>query len=115
MFEQFDLALFDSKEDFIRRTQKQLSNEFEKFGYTFPEGFQDQMATTEVILGHIEFLLSQLIQEGETRFFSFLYTLDLQQSRVEALLGRKDFLQKLAYLVLERAAQKVYTKKKFSS
>jgi hypothetical protein len=100
-------------EEFILKTQQQISKDFAKFNLEFRESFNLEPWKKEEIEVAIEENLVIIIKMGETKLMQLLYTIDIPEQTFLSLTQEKDFIQLLSLAILKREAMKVFFRSKF--
>lgn len=109
-----ELNSYFDNEAFVLKTQQQISKDFAKFNLFFPENFEEEMYTKQVIEEMISEQVAELMKEGETRLLQLLYTIDLSEKEFLSITTDPDFLKLLSEKILMREAYKVFLREKFS-
>lgn len=104
-----------NNEEFVLKTQQQISKDFAKFNLMFPESFENTPFTKEEIEQFIADHLVEILKFGETRLLQLMYTIDLSEKEFLHLTTQADFIQQLSKKILFREALKVFLRSKFSA
>ena len=107
-------AFFDNQQ-FVLKTQQQISKDFAKLNLYFSDSFEIEPISKNEIELFIGQLLVDLMRQGETRLLQLLYTIDLSEKEFLHITTDANFVQLLAEKILLREAYKVYLRTKFSS
>jgi len=111
----YDLQSHFDNEDFVLKTQKQITKDFAKFNLIFPENFETVAYSKENIEILISEQVAELMKEGETRLLQLLYTIDIPEKQFLSITTESNFIQLLAEKILFREAYKIFLRTKFSS
>ena len=110
-----DLNSFINEGDFVERTCSQINKDFSTI---YPKEIDFQFNSNETLLKQLIYQLSKVIDEvskmGSGTMLQLMYTNYLTENKYYNSLGYDDSSQKLAFLIIQREAQKVYLKNKFS-
>lgn len=115
LISQAELKEYFNNEEFVLKTQQQISKDFAKFNMIFPEKFENTLFTKEAIEGLIADHLIEFLKEGESRLLQLMYTIDLPESQFLHLTTQTNFIQLLSEKIVMREAYKVFLRKKFSA
>ena len=106
------LTQFES-DDFVLKTQIQVSKDFNQFSIDFPSNFVSTSWQLEDILLIIEEKIAELLQLGEQTLLNYLYQVDIPEKQFVLLLNDNLFLPKMSEIILKREAYKVYLRSKY--
>lgn len=102
-----------SNEEFVLKTQQQISKDFAKFNLFFSETFETSVVSKKEIEELIAQHIVEIMKEGETRLLQLLYTIDLSEKQFLHITTEPNFIQLLAEKILFREAYKVFLRTKF--
>lgn len=94
--------------------QKQLAKDFAFSQIEFPTDFEEHVYELEKLFKLIEEKLVQILEKGERQTLQLLYTIDIPEKKFLSLLGTENIARSLTQLILEREAQKIYFRLKYS-
>ncbi len=100
--------------DFILKTQLQIAKDFGQFTIDFSSDFLQTPLSMSDILMETEEKVAELMKEGEQRFLQFLYLVDIPEKDFLELTSDEKFISKMALLIVQREAYKIYLRKKYS-
>ena len=98
--------------DFVVHTQAQIVKDFERSGFTVDLSVENPLTLEELTLA-VEKSLTAVMLSGETKMLQLLYQIDLPQEHFLSLIKDPHFLSKMALLIVQREAQKVYLRSIF--
>lgn len=102
------------EENYRLLLQKQLAKDFANAGLDLGEDFQSvTLSLTELFTIVREELLRQL-EKGERQTLTLMYSVDIPEKAFLKVLHEKDVPGILAQLIIEREAQKIYFRIKYS-
>ena len=107
-----ELSTFIQKDEFVLKTQRQISKDFHFCGVRFSDFFDRDVLSTERILSEIQAALTEIMESNDLS--QLLYQIDICQETYVSLLNEPDFLLQLSDLILRREAYKVYLKSLYS-
>jgi hypothetical protein len=102
-------------DDFVLKTQRQISKDFGTTGIDFPTDFQTIPFPVDQLIVEISIRLKNLNSSNSTSFSQLLYQIDLPELMLPDIARSDDFFGSLAEVVLRREAYKVFLRNKFSS
>lgn len=94
--------------------QKQIAKDFAVSQVDFPESFSLEVFSLDNLQAIVQEKLVQIMAKGERQTLQLLYTIDLPEKKFLSILQNEDVAKSLCYLILEREAQKIYFRLKFS-
>ncbi len=111
-----DLNVYFNNQEFIDATIAQLNKDLQglffselKSDFNTDSSIIDQLTTT------LQPVLQSLSKQQPEQLSQFIYRVDLGEKKYIDSLAKDLSLKDLSYLVVEREAQKVYLRKKFST
>lgn len=110
-----NLSLYFKNQEFIDATVAQLNKDLQ--GLFFDELKSDFNSDSQIIdqlISTLQPILQSLTKQQPEQLSQFIYRVDLGEKKYIDSLAQDISLKQLAYLVIEREAQKVYLRAKFS-
>lgn len=94
--------------------QKQLVKDFSFSQIDFPSDFEENTYELESLFKIVQEKLVFILEKGERQTLQLLYTIDIPEKKFLSILGTENIALSLTQLILEREAQKIYFRLKYS-
>lgn len=114
VMKQHELLIAFNDSSFVIKTQQQLLRDFNLAGLALNGIDPEVPQTHELICKHLISTVAYGIQHDFSTLTNLFYILDLPQQLVDTIIASDQSTEKLAELILARAAFKVFLKQKFS-
>lgn len=99
--------------DFVEKTKNQIRKEFFKVGVSIP--IKEDIKDKDSLVLDLKDELNAIIDQHPQLLAQLFYSIDLPEEKVKNVMNsNEDITRNIAELILFRAAQKVYTREKFS-
>ncbi len=110
-----DLVTSLSNQDFVLKTQRQLSKDFSQHGFEFEPKFEIESFEIANLSLVVQEMLKEIIEKQPNKWMPLMYTLDIPEKQyVKFFSGvTSDWIIDFAFLVIKREAQKVFFRENF--
>lgn len=94
--------------------QQQIQKDFSRVQENFPDDFQERVYAISELYQLIKEKMTLFLEQGERQTLQLLYTIDIPEKQFLACIHQADFLDEIVRLIIQREAQKIYFRIKFS-
>lgn len=108
-----DLINYFSDNEFVIQTQKQISKDFIKFGYSFPTEFEEKAWSKIAIEEAIQEILLEIVKHNDSKLLPLIYTIDIPEEKFLKLTLTDNFIIRLSEEILKREALKVHFRRNY--
>ena len=110
-----DLVASLSNHDFVLKTQKQISKDFNQHGFEFEPKFDSEYYEITNLRIAVQQMLLEVIEKQPNKWMPLMYTIDIPEKQyVKFFSGiTSDWIIDFAFLVIKREAQKVFFRENF--
>jgi hypothetical protein len=110
-----DLVASLSNQDFVLKTQQQISKDFNQHGFQFEPSFELQAYEIGNLRTAVQEMLKEVMQKQANKWMPLMYTLDIPEKQyIKFFAGLStDWIVDFAFLVIKREAQKVFFRENF--
>ena len=110
-----DLVASLSNQDFVLKTQKQISKDFNQHGFEFEPDFESNSYEIGKLRTLVQEMLLNVIEKQPKKWMPLMYTLDIPEKQYVRFFSgvTSDWIIDFAFLVIKREAQKVFFRENF--
>ena len=104
-----------SNQDFVLKTQKQISKDFNQHGFEFEPDFESNSYEIGKLRTLVQEMLLNVIEKQPKKWMPLMYTLDIPEKQYVRFFSgvTSDWIIDFAFLVIKREAQKVFFRENF--
>lgn len=110
-----DLITSLSNQDFVLKTQRQISKDFNQHGFEFEPDFDFQAFEIDKLRRCVQEMLLEVNEKQPNKWMPLMYTLDIPEKQYLRFFSgiSSDWIVDFAFLVIKREAQKVFFRESF--
>lgn len=110
-----ELNGFFNQRQFVESTVAQINKDLLGLSYAdFVLHENNEFTILENLIRNLQPILLELSKRQPEQLSQFIYRVDLPEKKFHSALAENQSFEKLAYLIIEREAQKVFLRQKFS-
>lgn len=110
-----DLVASLSNQDFVLKTQRQISKDFNQHGFEFEPLFVLQGYEIGKLRIAVQEMLLEVLERHPGKWMSLMYTIDIPEKQYLKFVSDRtvDWIIDFTFLVIKREAQKVFFRESF--
>lgn len=110
-----DLVASLSNHDFVLKTQKQISKDFNQHGFQFEPQFEVHSYEIGTLRLAVQEMLLEVMEKHPNKWMPLMYTLDIPEKQYVRFFSgvTSEWVIDFAFLVIKREAQKVFFRESF--
>lgn len=110
-----DLIASLSNQDFVLKTQQQISKDFNQHGFEFEPLFDSQAYEIGNLRTAVQRMLLEVMEKQANKWMPLMYTIDIPEKQYLKFFSgvTSDWIIDFAFLVIKREAQKVFFRENF--
>ncbi|MDD2982636.1 MAG: hypothetical protein PHQ74_04550 [Crocinitomicaceae bacterium] len=110
-----DLVASLSNQDFVLKTQRQISKDFNQHGFEFEPQFDTQCYEIGNLRVAVQEMLLEVMEKQPSKWMPLMYTIDIPEKQYLKFVSDRtvDWIIDFTFLVIKREAQKVFFRESF--
>lgn len=110
-----DLIASFSNQDFVLKTQQQLSKDFNQHGFVFEPQFDRECYEIGSLKIAVQEMLLEVMEQQPSKWMPLMYTIDIPEKQYLRFFSglTTDWVVDFAFLVIKREAQKVFFRENY--
>ena len=110
-----DLVASLSNQDFVLKTQQQISKDFNQHGFEFEPKFDSEAYEIGKLRIAVQEMLLEVIEKQANKWMPLMYTIDIPEKQYVKFVSDRtsNWIIDFAFLVIKREAQKVFFRESF--